>query len=326
MSKIKVVTNEEWQLVNELNKQISESFLNQLHLSPHTLKQYESAIKIFFRWVHSFQQNKPIYKLKPRHGLEYQNYLIKSGLANGSVRFKRSVVSSLCNFVETYYDDEDDFSTFRNIFNKQIPNVSNEKAKEKIPLTKAEYELLCNELEKREQWQMLAFLKFTFVTGCRKSEVHQLLKEVVEYEKEKDKEGNFKNFYMTHKIRAKGKGIEGKVRRLVFDEDAMSAINKWLEVRGEDECPYVFVNKTQDGKVEQLSTATFNYWLSKTFSEIVGRHIWVHLLRSSRATILKVEEGKDIKEIQFLLGHNDPSTTQIYIVEDDSDVIDGIFD
>lgn len=324
-SKIKVVTDEEWELVNKDNKKIAKAFLNQRQLSPKTLEQYESAVKIFFRWVYEYLDDVPLYKLKPRHGLEYQNYLIEEGLANGSVRFKRSVVSSMCGFVENFYDDLDEYKTFRNIYNKKVPNVSNEKAKEKIPLTIEEYELICKTLEEREQWQMLAFLKFTYSSGCRKGEVHQLLKEVVDYKRVKDKEGNEKKYYLTHNVRTKGKGIEGLIRKLKFDDEAKDAIEKWLEVRGEDDCPYVFVNKSKDGTVKQLTTATFNYWTAKTFSEIIGRHMFVHLIRSTRATHIVVDGNQDIKTAQDILGHKSSETTELYVVRDESNLADGAF-
>ncbi|MCL1696257.1 MULTISPECIES: tyrosine-type recombinase/integrase [unclassified Lysinibacillus] len=326
MSKIKPVTDVEWELINKENKRIAKAFLNQRQLSPKTLEQYESAVRIFFRWVYEYLDDVPLHKLKPRHGLEYQNYLIEEGLANGSVRFKRSVVSSMCGYVENFYDDLDEYKTFRNIYNKKVPNVSNVKAKEKVPLTIEEYELLCEKLEEQERWQMLAFLKFTYASGCRKSEVHQILKEVAEAEKVTDKEGNQKNYYLTGRVRTKGKGIKGNVRRLQFNNEAMTAIKKWLEVRGEDDCPYLFVRKDSSGNVFQLSTATFNYWCSVVFSEIIGRHMFVHLIRSTRATHLVVEEGKDIKSAQAILGHADSSTTEIYVVRDDSEDLDSAFD
>lgn len=325
MSEIKTVTEKEWELVCDENKEIADSFLDQLHLSPHTLKQYKSAVQIFFRWVHDKKSNVPLYKLKPRNGLEYQNFLIKSGLANGSIRFKRSVISSMCGYVENFYDDMDEYKSFRNIFNKKIPNVSNEKAKEKIPLTMDEYNLLCEELEKKELWQQLAFLRFTYSSGCRKGEVHQLLKEVSEYQLTTDKDGNLKKYYLSNPIRAKGKGIEGKVRKLMFDECAMNAIKKWLEMRGEDDSPYVFVKKTKEGKVSQISTASFNYWCSEIFSPIIGRHMFVHLIRSTRATHLVVHDEKDIKTAQKILGHASSETTEIYVVRDEGDDADDAF-
>lgn len=322
--KIPPVTEEQWSLVNSENRKITERFLNQLQLSPDTLKQYKSAARIFFRWVYEYEDDLSLHKLKPRHALNYQNYLISLQLSPNSIKFKRNVISSLCGYYEVFYGE--DYPLFRNIFNKKIPNVSKQAVREKVPLTKEEYELLCSELEKREEWQMLAFLKFTYSSGCRKSEVHQLLKEVATYEKAKDKEGNYKNFYKTHNIRTKGKGIEGNVRKLLFDEGAMSAIKKWLEVRDEDDCPYVFVNKTKAGDVSQLSKSTFNYWTSSIFSEIIGRHMFVHLIRSTRATHLVVDDNKDIKTAQQVLGHADSSTTELYVVRDENEMADDAFE
>ena len=39
----------------------------------------------------------------------------------------------------------------------------------------------------------------------------------------------------------------------------MDALNKWLEVRGEDDCPYMFVIKQKnDGSVRQVAEETYN--------------------------------------------------------------------
>ena len=57
--------------------------------------------------------------------------------------------------------------------------------------------------------------------------------------------------YLTHTIRCKGKSVVGKPRKLKFGEDAMSWLKKWLEIRGEDDCPYMFVVKTKDGNTRQ---------------------------------------------------------------------------
>ena len=321
--RLKAVTEKEWEECNKVNRQIAKEFLRQSQLSPQTLKQYESAVKIFFRWVKDELDNVTIYELKPRHGLNYQNYLVESGLSPNAVKFKRSVVSSLCGYIEVFLSDE--YPTFRNIYNKQVPNVAKSNVREKIPLTGDEYRMLCAELEKREEWQMLAFLKFTFYSGCRKSEVHQLLKEVVTYEKVKDKEGNEKPYYQTKNIRGKGRGREGKQIKLIFDDDVKQALEKWLEVRGEDDEPHMFVSKKKNGEVKHIDKGTFNYWLNGVFSEIVGRNIWVHLLRTSRATVLAEEEKKDVEAIKALLNHNSSETTKLYIVKDTDDELDGIF-
>lgn len=325
--KIEEVTDEFWQNeVNESNKELIEEFLAQEHLSKQTLKQYESGLKIFCKWIHDFLKNRDITDLKPRDALRYQNWLISKGLSSSGIKFKRSAVSSFCGFIEVYYNDE--YPTFRNIFTKAIPNVAKNVTKEKNPLTTKEIEKIVKELIKKQEWQKVAYIWYTYSTGCRREETRQLLAEVSKYEKTKDKEGKDRPFFITHTIRAKGKGKDGKPRKFTFDQKAMDAIKVWLEYRftqvEEDDCPYVFVSKTKDG-YKQLSANTFNLWC-KGFSEILGgKTVHPHLFRSSRATNAVIEEGKSLEAVQKLLGHESSETTQIYVVRDDSEDLDELF-
>ncbi|EML6324841.1 MULTISPECIES: tyrosine-type recombinase/integrase [Bacillus cereus group] len=317
------VTKDVWENeIDPFNRQLTEEFLTQGHLSPQTLKQYRSALMQFFMWVKNNCMNKPLHKLKPRDALRYQNYLIQEGLSSSAIKFKRSAVSSLCGYLEIYYLDE--YETFRNIYNKNIPNPPNVKKHEKVPLTKEQFETLVKELEKRERYQEVAYLLYTYATGCRREESRQLLKEVVDYSKAKDKEGNDKPFYITHSIRAKGRGKEGKVRKFTFDERAMTAMKRWLELRGEDDCPYLFVARSKEG-YRQISANMFNHWCSALFSDILGVRVHPHLIRSTRATHIVAVDGKDIKSAQKLLGHASSETTEIYVVRDDSEDLDDIF-
>lgn len=320
--KIEEVSDEVWNSqINPYNKELIEEFLSQQHLSPATLKQYTSALRIFAKWVHDFRRNKDITDLKARDALQYQNWLISQGLSPNAIKFKRSAVSSLCGFIELFYSDE--HPTFRNIFTKAIPNIPKQNVKEKVPLTTDEIEKLVEELTKHQEWQKLAYLLFSYSTGCRREEARQLLKEVITYSKHKDKNGNEKNFYVTHPIRCKGRGKLGKVRSFAFDDRAMEAIKKWIEARDDDDCPYVFVSKTKNG-YKQISANTFNLWCDE-FSEIIGKKVHPHLIRSSRATNAVVAEGKDIKAVQALLGHESSTTTEIYVVRDTSNDIDELF-
>lgn len=323
VEKIKEVTEEEWEACHPFNKRITNEFLEQQHLSPQTLRQYHSSLKIFFRWVKDNCENKSIAELKPRDALRYQNFLMGRDLSSNAVKFKRSSVSSLCGFIELYYSDE--YPLFRNIYNKKIPNPPRALRNEKQPLTKEELDLLIDTLKEKEEWQMVAYVMFSYESGCRRSETAQLKKEVINHDKVKDKDGNFKDYYMTNPIRCKGKGREGNVRKLVMGDAAMEAVKKWLEVRGDDDCELVFVKKTKDGKVEPLSPTAFNYWCQEIFSEIVGRRVHPHQLRSTRATHIVAIDGKDIKTAQKVLGHKSSETTQIYVIREDDDDIDDAF-
>lgn len=327
MSKILEEVSKDWfdENVPYENKDFTEQFLSQAHLSPQTLIQYQSALYQFFKFVHDQCGNKILTDLKPRDALKYQNYLINKGLSSSAVKLKRSAVSSLCGYIELYYSDE--YPLFRNIYNKKIPNPPKAFKHKKEPLTVVEYEKLIEELTTQQKWQMLAYVWFTYITGCRREESRQLLKEVVSYEHIKDpKTGDSKKFYMTHEIRAKGRGSEGKKRKFAFDDRAMLALRKWVEERGEDDCEYMFVTKRKNGDTHQLSSSTFNQWCTDVFSKILGRRVHPHLFRSTRATHLVTVEGKNIESAQALLGHESSETTQIYVVKDADEDLDSVFD
>lgn len=323
--KLKEVTDAEWELINPENKRFAQEFLEQQHLSPQTLKQYSSALKIFFKWVYDNCSNKEITQLKPRDALRYQNYLMGRGLSSSAVKLKRSAVSSLCGFIELYYSD--DYPLFRNIYSKQIPNPPKTNKNEKQPLTKEELDLLITTLKDKKEYQMVAYINFSYWSGCRRSEAAQLRKEIVDYKKVLDKKsGEYKDYYQTHNIRCKGKGKEGNVRKLVFNDTVKESVQEWLDYRGEDDCEFVFVKKNKKtGETTPLAPGAFNYWCSEIFSKIVGRRVHPHQLRSTRATHLVIYDNKDIKTAQAVLGHKSSETTEIYVIREDDDDVDAAF-
>lgn len=327
------VTEEMWLQCNEFNRNMINEFLDSsAHLSPKSYIQYKSALRIYTYWIKQNCNDKKLIDIKSRDYLRFQNWLVNNGLSEAAIKLKRSAVSSLNNYIMVYYEDE--YPTFRNYINKSIKVPTTGFVHKKEPLTPDEYRMLCDELAKREEWQKLAYLKFSYVTGCRREEARLLLKEVVNYEpiiktvKMKDSDGREVEVevkkYKTHEIRCKGKGKIGKIRKLEFNEEAMEALKKWLEVRGEDDCPYMFVAK-YDGKINQVSPTTFNQWCSTLFTEIVGRRVHPHLFRESRATNLVVHSGKDLETARKLLGHESSETTKIYVIREDTDDADEAF-
>ena len=333
IEKLPEVTNDMWKRVNIESQRMTEEFVNQsVQLSPETLKQYESCLKIYFWYIFENCNDKPFYEIKSRDYLFYQNYLSKRGLSSSAIKLKRSVISSFNGYIELYYQEE--YPAFRQYINKKIPAPPPSFVNEKQPLTLEEYQHLCDELERQELWQQLAYLQFSFSTGCRRNEAKQLLKSCVNAEVSikdveiKDENGNKKivqsTSYLTSDIRCKGRGVVGKIRKLQFDQIAMDAVKKWLEIRGDDDCDYVFISKHGD-KVNQIASETFNLWCSNIFEPIVGRRVHPHQIRETRATSLVVELGKDIKVAQRLLGHLSSTTTEIYVIRKDKDASDEAF-
>lgn len=335
MKKIDPITEQEWEQCNEFNKSILEEFLmNSYHLSPKSKTAYRSNLMIWFNFIRTNLNNKPQYEIKPIEYMRFQSWLVSLGHSSSDISNKRSAISSLCNYIETYYLDL--YPNFRSCIVKGMSKPENKLVHEKIPPTKEEMEMLIFEMEKREDWQKAAYLRYTFDTGCRRSESIQLLKEVVDYEpviKERefiDDDGNSKiatvKYYRSNKTRCKGRGETGKVRKLIFSQETLDAIKKWLEVRGEDDCPYVFVAR-HDGEYQQISGSALNKWATNVFAPILGRRFHPHILREARATIGVVEEGKSAEAMQKLLGHESvDTTTKHYIIkDDDDDDIDELF-
>lgn len=318
------ITDEEWLTINQYNRDMVQDYLdNQSDLSAKTRPAYKSGLRIFFKYVKDYLGDKEFTKIKKKEFQKYLNWLTNRGLSDSAIKFKKSCVSAFCNYVMMMYEEE--LPTFRN-FTVGLKVVQTGYVHGKVPLTPDEYIALCEKLEKREEWQKLAYLVFSYSTGCRRAEARQLLKEVVNYPaKEKkikiiDENGKeveaVSKQYITHTIRCKGKSVQGKPRKMKFGEDAMHWLKKWIEVRGEDNCPYMFVVKQKNGETRQVGEGVFNDWCSGLFTEIVGRRVHPHLFRESRATNLVVYEHKSAEVAQKLLGHNDVSTTkQHYIIQ-----------
>lgn len=333
MEKLPQITDKEWLEVNEFNRFIWEDFLtNSTELSPKTRKAYYSNLRIWFIWVKDNLNNKSQLNIKSLEFKRFQNWMMNRGCSSSDVYNKRAAVSSLNNYIEIYY--QDDYPTFRNFINKSIKRPPKAFVHAKEPLTKAEFEYLVSTLEEREDWQKVAYLRFTLETGCRRAESRQVLKDIINskpMEKSKtvvDENGDEHTetviVYQTPPIRCKGAGETGKVRKLTFGEDTMKAFMKWVEVRGEDDCPYMFVTK-YNKEIHQISENGFNNWAASTFTEIIGRRVHPHLFRESRATQAVVEDGKDIESVRALLGHESSETTKIYVIRDDSEDVTDLF-
>jgi integrase len=329
------VSEKNWLKVNGFNRQLVKDFLEyKVEFADKSYITYTSSLKIFFYWVYENLDNKRCVEIKKKEFIKYLNWLTNRGLSEAAIKLKKSVISSLCNYILTMYEDE--FPTFRSFVTSDMKVIQTGLVYEKQPLTKQEYTELCMKLEQAEQWQILAWVKFTYSTGCRRAESIQLRKEIVEYTpivKEVTYTGSdgivhkaISTCYKTHKIRCKGHSKVGKVRRLQFSEEAMQAIKKWLEYRGNDDCPYVFVSIDKNGNVTQMVDHGINVWCSGLLTSLVGRRVHPHLFRESRATNIVVEEGKTIETAQKLLGHESSDTTaKHYIVREDTEDADEAF-
>lgn len=157
-------------------------------------------------------------------------------------------------------------------------------------LTIEELELLRESCKSPRQ---RAFLEILYATGCRLSEVHALNKTDINYR--------------TASCRVIGKG--NKEREVYFSPKAMYHLRKYLMNRTDDvdalmiteRKPYRRLSKR--GIQREIGIITKQAGIEKKVSP--------HTMRHTFAT-LTLNNGADIAAVQALLGHEDPSTTQIY--------------
>ena len=105
-----------------------------------------------------------------------------------------------------------------------------------------------------------------------------------------------------------GKGA--KERIVPMHAGAIHALNKWIEIRGDNESKYVFPSHSASG---HMTRDGFFKLLKKcaVLSGIAPERVTPHVLRHSFASHL-LSHGANLRAIQTMLGHEDISTTQIY--------------
>ena len=116
------ITDEMWQDVNQFNRDMVEEYLdNQAELSAKSKICYESGLRIFFYWVKEYLNNKCMLDIKKKEFVKYLNWLTNRGLSESAIKFKKSCVSNICNYVMMMYEEE--YPTFRSFVTSEMKVV-----------------------------------------------------------------------------------------------------------------------------------------------------------------------------------------------------------
>lgn len=317
-----IVNEDEWDKVNQDNKNLYNEFINYLKStdkSPKTIFVYDSNLKIFFIWLLKNGNNKSFIDIKKRDIINFQNWLVNElKVSPARTRNLRASISSLSNYIETILDDE--YPDFRNIINK-IPAPSLEPVREKTILEDEQVESLLNKLVEIQDYQKACFIALVAFGGARKSELVQFKKSFF------NNDAVVHGMYKTPKIRQKGRGQAGKrevkyVIKSLFDK----YLNLWLEQRKElripEEIDELFVIKRL-GEWKPIETCTIDSWF-KTFSDMLNIDIYCHGFRHYFATSL-AKQNVPVSKIKTLMNHESSATSEIYIDIEDEENLIGLF-
>jgi len=138
-----------------------------------------------------------------------------------------------------------------------------------------------------------ALIEAFYATGCRLSEVQGLDRKDIDWQR--------------NSVKVFGKG--SKEREVYFSWKAIYHLKKYLAAR-KDAHPALFVTERQP--IRRLSKRGIQRAIKIIADRSgIGKSISPHWLRHTFAT-LTLNNGADLVAVQSLLGHANPSTTQIY--------------
>ena len=259
-------------------KELTNNYLEYLkkikNYSDHTCKAYESDLKQYVLYLN--KSDSDLFDNK-----NFVNYLFEKGLAKSTINRK---LTSINNFLEWASKIEK---------NKSYYKFESLKTERKLPdiLTSNYINTLINELpiNTPKEVRNKAIVELLYSSGLRVSEVVNL--------KLNDMKDN-------KSLRVVGKGR--KVRILPVTDQAYNIIKLWIKnfrknFLNDQDNNYLFLGvrgkQLSDREVRRIvksSTGTFPHNLRHTFA--------THIL----------DGGADLRVVQELLGHSDPTTTQLY--------------
>jgi integrase/recombinase XerD len=206
----------------------------------------------------------------------------KTGVKNTTLATKISVLKSFFSWLET--EDYIVKSPMR-----KIKNVKTEKRLRKA-IGVEELEML---REACQTYRQRALLEFFYTTGCRLDEVVKLNKAGIDWDR------------LSVKVIGKG----NKERTVFISVKAKLHIQKYLMTRLDD-CKALFI--TERRPYRRMGRRAIQREIAKIGKQAgLEQEIYPHLIRHTTATNL-INNGADLVTVQKILGHGDPSTTQIY--------------
>ena len=257
-------------------KKVLEEYLiyinNVKNYSQNTIKSYNSDIK------HYFENTESVGEFS-----SYLKHLNKNKYSKTSINRK---ITSIRTFLSWAVDN--------NYFNQnQIKIVNNLKVEKKLPnvLTASYINRLLDNLPESSEKDIRdkAILELMYSSGLRVSEVSNLISDSIN-----------KN----NSIRVLGKG--SKERVLPMTKRAYVSTKKYIETsrpkfENDKSKNYLFLG-VRGGQLSDREIRRIVKFRTGTFPHSIRHTFATHLL----------EGGADLRIVQELLGHNDPSTTQIY--------------
>ena len=320
-----ITSDEKLKLVNKENIELEQDFIEYLitvDRSSETIKQYKSALHIFWCWNLDENNNTSFVNLTKRQITRFQNFAINEyGWSPRRVRMVKSVMRSLENYVLNILDD--DYPDYRKIWDK-IENPVNVAVREKSVFTKEELQPLLDYLVEKKEFEKACLLALAMYSGRRKAELPRFK---ISYFDESNLICEGALYKTPEKIKTKGRGKSGKLLtcytlaksfKPYFDmwmeeREKLGVVSEWL-------FPVCKGGKWLDAPI---ATTTIDSWF-RTFSAFLGKILYPHSLRHHFTSALS-ESGIPDNVIKDIVGWSDVGMVDVYRDIEAEDTFDKYF-
>jgi site-specific recombinase XerD len=306
----KITSPELTRQINPKNIDLMKRFLKEksTRTSDKTIVVYESNLTMFFTWNLLHNENKFFVDIKKLEFADFFSFAVDE-LRVGSSKSNnmRSVLSSLSNFIEKFYDEE--YPMFRNVILRVVESSPKETRREKTILTDEQIEGLLDYLAANNK-QQACWLALAVTSGARFTELLSFQLDMID-----ENRMAFGDLFLetTRQIKTKGRGKAGKLLyKYILREKFLPYYREWLKERSEiletkkEEHGFLFIK--QDGK--PATPATVRGWVEE-FEGILKVPFYTHALRHYLTTMLS-KKNIPYNLIKVIFGWEDISLVSVY--------------
>ena len=320
-------TPELWEQVNKENKRIIDDFLaeyKQRKKSKGTIDGYFNDLRITMIYILKELDNRCVLELNKKDFRGLSLYFTEEcGMSPARTNRLKSAINSLLTFCE----EDDDYEYEINMA-KKVKGIPRERVKDdedNFFFTFDEFIKVRDILVEKGRLQDACLWSLGFDSAGRRNELFQV-------EKHGLLDGNKTNIVV---------GKRGKKFYLVYLDDTKELIRQYLEERGDDNIASLWIKGSGENKQPITGDALYDRVcsISKILSEVRGEqcNIFPHTMRHSRLeclaqgtdTRLVDENGNPqkypLEQVQVFAHHSDVSTTQGYLKDHSSELIDEMF-
>ena len=308
--------------VRKENKQILKDYVLEMKSnkrSDKTIYQYSADIKMFFCWVHEEADNKSVLELRKRDFRRFFLELQDNGASSSRIN---RVQCSLRNMLEFCSQDEDEYDYDINVM-KSIKGLEKEEVREIHFLTDEQINMIIEALIEKEQYQKALYLSLSYDSAGRRNEVFQVTK----------------SGFLDNKRTNEVQGKRGKKFRLMYLNRTREIAELYLEQRGEDDIESLWVVGRGDSKRAAQYETLYNWTITfrKLLDDLTGQHIEMNPHSFRHSSLENYENGThsglkelgkeklELKVLKVLANHSDISTTQSYLKDKDTEILNEAF-